>query len=185
LSSQFEDSSVLTKNFLLFDTAEEKMGLDFDLVSVLKSVENFENFKKVYLDDSQRSLYDSVSNPIIKVNTLDGSVTKAMSEEEKDQNNLNEFRHNLMMIIERGKLSKIEKKMLENVGLRIEDIKKLSEDAENCGKKNKIQEKKPKLTSTSQEVTGKQAEAETEEMVEAIDPNAHEFINEINRRFGL
>lgn len=182
IKDKYEGESKLTKNFLIYDTAKKRLGLDFDLVSVLKTVEDFDRFKKIFFDDVQRGLYDSISQPIIKVKPGESLERVKLSEEESDQKNLNDFRHNLMAILEKGKLTKVDKKLLEHVGLDLEDIKKLAQDAQNFSdiKENYEINNNEEFGSKTHE---KNDDGDTEEPNVVIDPNNHEFINEINKKF--
>lgn len=126
-----EEKSRLFLKYEIFDAAQRKMDVDFDLVSILQTVDDFEKFKHIYFDDAQLDIFNSVANPVIKLtNNKEKIFSVNYKHDNKDIKALNNFIHVLSHITEKDEMTMIEKKLLAKMGLDAETIKKFSKEIE-------------------------------------------------------
>ena len=78
-----EDLDNLEKKFMVYDGAKRKLGMDFDLINILKTIEGFNYFKKVFLEKHQRILFDEVTKQVIDINT--NTIEQYDKEKEKGE----------------------------------------------------------------------------------------------------
>ena len=64
-----ENLDNLEKKYIVYDGAKRKLGMDFDLINILKTIEGFYYFKKVFLEKHQQILFDAVTKKVIDINT--------------------------------------------------------------------------------------------------------------------
>lgn len=189
----------LGKKIKIFKTAEMRLGLDFDLVSVLKTVDNFEKFTKVYFDHTQAEVFDSVNKPTIKVLSLDEQEEmdedldengNVKTEIESDLEMLTEIRQLLIEIMKEGKVTNVEKNIFINMGIELEEIKQFAEvmkeaKALNAAEKNNLPQGE-NLKQEIQHTIEKKEDGETEEAGNdnwIIEENNPDLIKEINNVF--
>ena len=79
LKAKNEKNINFYKKFNIFETARKNLSKDLDIINILKSVKDFEKFKRIYFDETQKGLFLSVTKPVIEV---DDNI-----EDEKNNNN--------------------------------------------------------------------------------------------------
>lgn len=60
-----DNFSLSEKKFAVYEGASKKLGIDFDLINILKTVEGFDYFTKVIFQENQRDIFYSISKPTI------------------------------------------------------------------------------------------------------------------------
>jgi len=132
IKSQISD---LEQKCQLFDAAKQKLGLDFDIVSMLKIVDDFDKFKKVYFDECQKGIFESVCKSTIKV--TDEEMLHSLEcpkPQKKIEESIREFKDILNNMITKGKEVTItEKKLLRIIGI---DFDEICTFAKNINKRN-------------------------------------------------
>ena len=76
-----ENLDNLERKFIVYDGAKRKLGMDFDLINILKTIEGFYYFKKVFLEKHQQVLFDAVTKQVIDINTYRNKVYDNEKEE--------------------------------------------------------------------------------------------------------
>lgn len=157
------------------------MGVDFDLITILRIVESFDKFKKVYFDDAQLDIFNSVANPVVKLNNEEDEQKSINSDKNEG---LNKFVNVLALIADKGVMSVLEKKILAAIGLDLDLIKNLAKEVEkekslenNSNRKKKTKDIKEKDTIPEDEM-----EKESDRDLGFDDENA---MRQIYDKFGL
>ena len=78
-----ENITKLEKKFLVYDGAKRKLGMDFDLINILKTIEGFDSFKKVFLEKHQEILFNAVTKDIIDINMIEKKKENKDKEEKE------------------------------------------------------------------------------------------------------
>ena len=127
-----EELSVKEKKYAVFHGAARKLGVDFDLVNILKTIEGFDYFTKVFLEKHQRVLFYSVSKPTIKDDSDDdedkNNGRDPNDKEAQEFEDIQEMYKNLLCMIynSKGKLEEYQVRLLELMGRTPEDIQMLN-----------------------------------------------------------
>lgn len=127
-----EELSTKEKKYAVFHGAEKKLGADFDLVNILKTIEGFDYFTKVFLEQHQRVLFYSVSKPTIRYDSDDDDDNKKRKDinkkEEKEFEDIKEMYNSLLSMVctSKGKLEEYQVRLLELMGRTPEDIQMLN-----------------------------------------------------------
>lgn len=85
------------KKLLLFHVAKQKLKIDFDIVNILKTIDQFNDFKEIIMDDDQSTLFEfaikKISNKKIDKKNNDQNLDKAQNEKgnERKKDNSNIF----------------------------------------------------------------------------------------------
>jgi hypothetical protein len=121
----------LDDKYLVYNASLQKLGIDFDLVSVLKSEKDLKNFIKIYFDENQEKIFSSINKNTVLVTDeeFENSLKKSRSSTEYDseikniQNSMKEYNSFLLSIIKRGSVTNLEKKLFNIMGLSSDNIK--------------------------------------------------------------
>lgn len=114
------------KKFAVYNGAVKKLGIDFDLINILKTIEGFDYFTQVFFEDSQQVLFNSVAKPTIKLDTEDEKKSKLGEKEFEDVAKM--YKSLVGMINEaRGKLEPFQIRLLELMGRTQEEIETIQE----------------------------------------------------------
>jgi len=101
----------LDKKFELLDATDDKLSFDFDIVNILKAIDNFEDFKVIYFDGPQYQLFNSLANKVVG-----DQIKPNLDDEEKEK--------------EKG-MNRQKTEALENVSKKYEDFKRKMTEAKN------------------------------------------------------
>jgi len=121
----------LEDKYLVYNASLQKLGIDFDLVSVLKSEKDLKNFIKIYFDENQEKIFSSINKNTILVTNEEfeyllknsRSSTEYDSEIKNMQNSMKEYYSFILSIIKRGSVTNLEKKLFNIMGLNSDNIK--------------------------------------------------------------
>jgi hypothetical protein len=126
-NEKVEKESKFQEAFDLYDTSCERMKLDFELVNILKSSEDFEKFKKIYFNDQQLILFDAGIKPTINLKDnrrefLHKKLTKIWdveddNEDMHDAEDIKAFDKLMDDVINCEKLSQDDKKLMKIMGI--------------------------------------------------------------------
>lgn len=178
-----QEDSYQEMKFKVYDSAIQKIGIDFDLISILKLVDDFDKFKVVYFDTPQREVFNSVAKPTIKVlSENENYEEEAVSEVEEDQKNLNEFKKALLIMIDKGEMSITDKKILKTMGLQMDFISELSKEVLARKEKSKLRNENHKTESVSESKKDSIEEVDTENLGDNHDRDND--MEMINKKFG-
>ena len=119
------------KKYAVYRGATKKLGVDFDLVNILKTIEGFDYFTKVFFEKNQRALFYSVSKPTIKEedNNKEGNQVKESDNKEvQEYQDIQDMYKNLLRMIfhSKGKLEDYQIRLLELMGRTPEEIQMLN-----------------------------------------------------------
>ena len=146
--------SLLEQKYAVYYGANKKLGVDFDIINILKTIEGFDYFLKIYFEKHQRNLFYSAGKPLIQ--ETDDNDDDIVDEENNDiicmyknlltmignpSGELKSYQVRLLKLMGR---SDSDIKMLENVikGKRINDnvygdfIGGLNQNSERCSVNN-------------------------------------------------
>ena len=116
--------SLMEKKYAVYYGANKKLGVDFDLINILKSREGFDYYTRVYFEKYQRNLFYSASKPTIKENDIGDDDEADEEKEEQEYKDMIQVYKNLlkMMISFEGNLDNYQKKLLFLMGRSNDDI---------------------------------------------------------------
>jgi hypothetical protein len=75
------------KKLLLFHVAKQKLKIDFDIVNILKTIDQFNDFKEIIMNEDQSKLFDFA---IKKISNKDINKNNSVKTNEKNSNGENE-----------------------------------------------------------------------------------------------
>jgi hypothetical protein len=115
----------------VYKSALKKLGLDFDLINILKTEEGFENFEKMIFEKYERVIFNLESKPIIKLSDIEKKENGENEEEEddiddKEKKELKELfiLNNVLndMMNDKNELKKYQIRLLHSIGRSYKDI---------------------------------------------------------------
>ena len=123
--------TVSETKYAVYRGATKKLGVDFDLVNILKTIEGFDYFTKVFFEKNQRALFYSVSKPTIKEDENDkegNQVKESDNKEVQEYQDIQDMYKNLLRMIfnSKGKLEDYQIRLLELMGRTPEEIQMLN-----------------------------------------------------------
>lgn len=142
------------KKFAVYNGAVKKLGIDFDLINILKTIEGFDYFTQVFFEESQQVLFNSVAKPTIKIDAEEGQESKWGEQEFED---VVIMYHNLAGMINeaQGKLEPYQVRLLELMGRTSEEIETIQELVAGEDIQNKINHNQQDNVSSKNEINKK------------------------------
>ena len=109
----------------VYQSSLKRLGIDFDLINILKTEEGFENFEKMILEKHERIIFNLESKPIIKL-----SENEEKNEEEYDYDNENKELEDLYILNNilnelmnnKKELKNYQISLLHSIGKSLKDI---------------------------------------------------------------
>ena len=113
----------------VYKSALKKLGLDFDLINILKTEEGFENFEKMIFEKYERIIFNLESKPIIKLKDLEKKEIEEEEEDDDDDKEKKELKdlyilNNVLndMMNDENELKKYQIRLLHSIGRSYKDI---------------------------------------------------------------
>ena len=109
----------------IYQGALKRLGIDFDLINILKTEEGFENFEKMILEKHERIIFNLESKPIIKLSENEENIEEEYDDDKekkelKDLYVLNNVLHELMN--NKKELKNYQIRLLHSIGRSLKDI---------------------------------------------------------------
>jgi hypothetical protein len=139
--------SLMEKKYAVYYGANKKLGVDFDLINILKTIEGFDYYTRVYFEKYQRHLFYSASKPTIKENDIGDDDEVDEEKEEQEYKDMIQVYKNLlkMMISVEGNLDNYQKKLLFLMGRSNDDINMFENVIKNIENEESNHKNSPKL----------------------------------------
>lgn len=119
-SDQFSETE---KRFAIFYGATIKLGIDFDIIRILKKMTEFDSFIKVLLGKHQRKLFKVISKPVIRVDDYNEEIkTEVLDKDEQEYKDLLKFNKSLYRLTKKGEIKDYHIRMLGLSGVPAEEI---------------------------------------------------------------
>ena len=111
----------------VYRSALKRLGIDFDLINILKTEEGFENFEKMILEKYERVIFNLESKPIIKYSEKDENEEEEEDDiEDKEKKELEDLYvlNNILddMMNNKNELKKYQIRLLHSIGRSLKDI---------------------------------------------------------------
>ena len=111
--------SSLEQKYAVYYGANKKLGVDFDIINILKTIEGFDYFIKIYFEKHQRNLFYLAGKPLIQ-------ETDDIDEDEENNDIICMYKNLLTMIVKAsGELKSYQVRLMKLMGRSDNDIKML------------------------------------------------------------